>query len=125
MRSRGDRTGGEYDTTYRQQRNRPQVGFEFVPTHRDRGRVDDRREDQQEYDLWREFDVGDRGWEAECHSAEHQQDGCGDLQTDRDEGDDGDDDQEADEELDSVQHAAETIAGGSGEGLNGSAAERV
>ncbi len=38
------------------------------------------------------------------HAGQHQQDGCGDFQADRNEGDNRDDDQQADEELDGIQH---------------------
>jgi hypothetical protein len=104
VRGGRDRGGGEYDTANCQQGDRPQVGFEFVPAHGHRGRVDDRRQHQEQHDFGRQLDVGDGGRQAQRHTAQHQQDGGRDFQADRNERNNRDDDQQADHELDGIQH---------------------
>jgi hypothetical protein len=42
-----DRTGGEDDTTDRQQRDRPQIETKLAPAHGDARRVDQRRQDPE------------------------------------------------------------------------------
>ena len=78
-RCRG-RGGGEQHAADREQRDRPEVELELAPAHRDRGRVDERRQHDEQHELGREVDLGQARYQREDYARDHEQDRGRDLQ---------------------------------------------
>jgi hypothetical protein len=111
MGRRRDRHGGEHDASHRQERNRTQIEAELVPAHRHRGRIDDRRQHQEQYQLGRELERRQPGDERQDHPGDDQQNRRRDFEAGGHHRDRRDDGQQQDQDLDSLNHGARSWRG--------------
>ncbi len=74
MRGSRDHQGGENHAADRQQRDDAQVEAEFAPAHRDAGRIDQRRQHQQQHQFRGQFHRRHARHEGERGAGEQQQD---------------------------------------------------
>ena len=74
MRRGRDHEGGEDHAADRQQGDDAQIEVEFAPAHRDAGRIDQRRQHQQQHQFGRQFQRGHARHEGERGAGEQQQD---------------------------------------------------
>jgi hypothetical protein len=68
------RTGGEDDTTDRQQRDRPQIETKLAPAHGDPRRVDQRRQDPEQYQFGGELYPREAGNEGKPDAGDDKKD---------------------------------------------------
>ena len=68
------RAGREHHAAEGQQRDRPQVEAELAPAHRHAGRVDDRRQEDQEHEFRRELDRRQAGNERQNDAGDDEED---------------------------------------------------
>ena len=80
VRRRGHRDGREGDAPDRKQRDGAQIEAELSPAHRDRRRVDDRRQYQQQHQFRSELHRGQAGNQRQRDTRNNQQNGRRDLQ---------------------------------------------
>jgi hypothetical protein len=104
MGRRRDRHSGEHDASHRQKRDGTQIEAELVPTHRHRGRIDDRGQHQQQHQFGRELDRRQPRNKRQGDAGEHQQNGRRDLEPRRDHRNHGDHDQQQDQDLEDLNH---------------------
>ena len=104
MGCRRNRHGGEHDASHRQERDRTQIEAELVPAHRHRGRIDDRRQHQEQHQLGRELDRRQPGDERQDHPGDDQQNGRRDFEAGGHHRNRRNHGQQQDQDLDSLNH---------------------
>ena len=80
MQCDGDRAGGEHHAAECQQCDGPEVEAELAPAHRDAGRVDQRRQDDEQHDLRCQLDAWQARDERQRNARDHQEDRRRDLE---------------------------------------------
>jgi hypothetical protein len=83
MRRGRDGCGGEDHAADRQQRDQPQVVSELAPTHGDAGRIDQRRQHQQQHQFRRQLKGRHARHKGQRDAAQQQQDGGCDVDAPR------------------------------------------
>ena len=104
MGRRGDVDRREEDAADREQRDRPQIEAELAPAHRDRGRIDDRRQDEDQDEIRRQLERRQARNQRKPDAGDHQQDRRRNLEPLGDEGDHRDHRQQQDQNLKRVRH---------------------
>ena len=104
MRRRGDGDRGEHDTADRQQRDRAQVEAELFPAHLHRVPIDDRRQHEQQDKIGGELQARQPRDQREPNAGDHKENGGGNLQSFRDDADQGYDGQKQDQNLKRLGH---------------------
>jgi hypothetical protein len=74
MRRRRHRAGGEHHAAEGEQCDRPQVETEFTPAHGEAGRIDQRRQDHQQHEFWRQLHLRQPWHQRHADAGNHQQD---------------------------------------------------
>jgi hypothetical protein len=101
---RGDGAGGEDDAADGEQGDGAQIGAEFPPAHGDAGGIDQRRQQDQQHHLRRQFDARQPGNEGEGDAAHQEGDGRRQVETPRHCGDRRHRGQQEEEEKEIVGH---------------------
>ena len=104
MCRRGDGDRGEHDTADRQQRDRAQVEAELFPAHLHRVPIDDRRQHEQQDKIGRELQARQPRDQCKPNAGDHKENGGGNLQSFRDDADQGYDGQKQDQNLKRLGH---------------------
>ena len=99
MRRRRYRTSGEDDTAESKQRDRPQIELEFTPAHGNAGRIDQRRQNAEQYQFRRQFDARQAGRQRQRDAGDDEKYGRRGIEPPRHH---GDDDQHSEEEQNSL-----------------------
>jgi hypothetical protein len=100
MRCRGGGYRSEHDTTDCKQGNRPQIEAKFSPAHRDRRRVDQGRQHEQQDKLWREPHCGQAWDNCQEDTRQHKQNCWRNIRSFRHDSDRSDCDQQEHQSLD-------------------------
>jgi hypothetical protein len=103
-RHRGDDQDGQHDEPDGEQPDAPGLRPQVARRRREGGRVQQRREEDEEHDVGLEHDLGCARDQCDARAGEDEEDGVGDPQLARQLGEQRDGQQQADEELD-VVHA--------------------